>query len=64
MEDYKTSEIVDMKNPDAVKYAADQEGLSVSRYRTCAESAGTYHRQAIAKWIRQHYDYQKNQIGK
>lgn len=62
MEDYKTSESVDMKNPEAVKYAADQEGLSVSHYRACAEGAATYHRMAIKKWIKQHYDYKQNRI--
>lgn len=62
MADYKTSESVDMKNLEAVKYAADEEGLSVAHYRTCAEGAATYDRKAIKKWINQHYDYKRNKI--
>jgi hypothetical protein len=62
MEDFKTSKSVDMKNLEAVKFAADEEGLSVSHYRACAESAATYDRMAIKKWIQQHYDYKENRI--
>lgn len=62
MEDFKTSESVDMKNPEAVKFAADEVGLSVSHYFACAEGAATYNRMAIRKWINQHYDYKKSRI--
>ncbi|WP_448700877.1 hypothetical protein ACFGVR_02315 [Mucilaginibacter sp. AW1-3] len=60
--DYKMSESVDMKSSEAVEYAANETGLSVSHYRACAESAGTYNRLAIEKWIARNYDYQKKQI--
>ena len=55
-EDYKTSESVDMKNPDAVKYAADQVGLSVAKYRLYADQAGTYHRKAVEKYISHNHE--------
>ncbi|MFN0256784.1 RING finger protein [Pedobacter ureilyticus] len=61
-ENYKTSETVDMKNLEAVKYAAEEVGLSISQYKMCADGAGTYNRSAITKWIGRHYDRKLERI--
>ena len=63
-QNYTVSESVDMKNPEAVKYAASQIGLSVGHYKACAESAGTYNRLAVEKWINCNYDFQQMRIRK
>ena len=60
MEDYKTTELVDMKNAEAVAYAAQELGLSTGRYRAFAEKAGTYNRKAIEKYIVKHFDPRKH----
>lgn len=59
MEDYKTSESVDMKNPEAVKYAADQVGLAVSQYKKYVDQAGTYNRKSVEKYISTNHQEQK-----
>lgn len=59
-EDYKTSESVDMKNPLAVNYAAEEAGVTVREYKLYADRAGTYHRKSVEKYIsRYHYPLKK-----
>lgn len=50
-ENFRNSESVDMKNPEAVAYAAEQIGITVRAYKMYADLAGTYHRQALEKFI-------------
>ncbi|WP_316831667.1 hypothetical protein [Pedobacter aquatilis] len=56
-DEYKTSEEVDMENLEAVKFAADEIGLSIYQYRTCVEKSGTRNRKAIEEFIRKRFDY-------
>lgn len=57
--DYKTSEQVDMKNDEAVKYAANQLGISVSQYKACAEAAATYSRIGVEMFVKKRFDHLK-----
>ena len=58
-ENYKTSEQVDMQNEIAVKYAADQLGISVSQYKACAKAAGTYSRKGLEMFVNRRFDHSK-----